>query len=91
MKNDIQIIDGKKMSIVPMLPRKNTLNGTGTIWENILYKAEYNKLKGNDLLLYSTGSFRLPSGEVVTDVYCPALKVEVHNVFWDELKLGKVE
>lgn len=89
MGKDTQIIDGKEMSTVPMLPRKEVLSGKGTVWESILYELGWNELSKRDKVGYSTGSFILSSGEEVTDVYFPALKIEVKNVFWDELKLGE--
>lgn len=89
MGKDTQIIDGKEMSTVPMLPRTEVLSGKGTVWESILYELGWNELSEKNKVGYSTGSFLLPSGEEVTDVYFPALKTEVKNVFWDELKLGE--
>ena len=71
------------------MPRKEILSGSGTLWESFLYELGWNELSRKDKVGYSTGSFLLPSGEQVTDVYFPTLKVEVKNVFWDELKLGE--
>jgi len=84
---DIQTINGREMSTVPMLPRKDVLDGSGTIWEDILYRRGWNELETSKKICYSTGSFRLSSGAEVTDIYFPFLDLELKNIFWNELKL----
>ena len=69
-----------------VIPVKEKLSGTGTLWEYQLFKNGYNKLPDKQKYGEVKGMFELDGGFTVFDIYFPALKIEVTNVFPDEIK-----